>query len=148
MSIGSRLKEERSRLEFSQEAFGEVGGVRKQAQLNYEKDERSPDANYLGAIAEIGADVQYIVTGQRQGHGIGESAIHQAVLDAVDLLSLGKKVDAAQLAKAITKLVARASAPLSQAVPQRGPIATFGGSNKGVVTDSVTIHGGFNPSKK
>ncbi|MCB1909964.1 MAG: helix-turn-helix transcriptional regulator [Rhodocyclaceae bacterium] len=91
----------------SQSAFGEAGGVRKQAQLKYEKGERAPDASYLSAIANTGADVQYIVTGVRAGHGIGESAVHQAVLDAVDLLSLNKDVNADQLARAVVKLVAR-----------------------------------------
>lgn len=66
MSIGERLKNERIRLGYSQEAFGEVGGVRKQAQLNYEKDGRSPDGEYFSAIAEIGADVGYIITSKRE----------------------------------------------------------------------------------
>lgn len=55
--------------------------------------------------------MQYIVTGQRQGQGIGESAVHQAVLDAIDLLSMEKKVDAQQLAKAVVKLCAKPVVP-------------------------------------
>jgi hypothetical protein len=35
------------------------------SQRNYEKNERSPDAAYLSAIATAGADVLYILTGQR-----------------------------------------------------------------------------------
>ncbi len=35
------------------------------SQINYEKGERKPDAGYLSAIAAMGADVLYIVTGQR-----------------------------------------------------------------------------------
>lgn len=62
-SIGERLKEERDRLGLNQTAFGAIGGVLKQAQLKYEKAERFPDASYLAAIAKVGADVQYIVTG-------------------------------------------------------------------------------------
>lgn len=65
MSIGERLKEERIRLGLSQAALGEIGGVRKQAQLNYEKGERNPDSAYLSAIAKFGADIQFIVTGVR-----------------------------------------------------------------------------------
>lgn len=64
--------------------------------------------NRLEELGAIGADIQFVVTGQRRGHGIGEAAVHQAVLDAVDLLSLDKKVDAQQLAKAVTKLCAKA----------------------------------------
>ena len=64
-SIGERLREERERLGFNQTAFGAIGGVLKQAQLKYEKSERFPDAAYLEAVAKVGADVQYIVTGER-----------------------------------------------------------------------------------
>jgi len=49
----------------SQEAFGAIGGVARNAQHNYEKGVRLPDVGYLAAIAAAGADVQYIVTGLR-----------------------------------------------------------------------------------
>lgn len=62
-SIGERLKEERQRLGMSQTELGELGGVLKQAQIKYEKGERFPDAAFLAAIAQAGADIQYIVTG-------------------------------------------------------------------------------------
>jgi len=65
MGIGDRLREERERLELNQEQLGVIGGVRKQAQLLYEKGERHPDSQYLAAIAAGGADVLYILTGQR-----------------------------------------------------------------------------------
>lgn len=64
-NIGIRLKEERERLGLSQLALGEIGGVKKLAQLNYEKGERFPDASYLLAISHIGIDIQYVVTGAR-----------------------------------------------------------------------------------
>jgi len=65
MSIGSRLREERKRLGLTQESLGQIGGVRKQAQLLYEKDSFVPDANYLAAIAATGVDVLYVLTGKR-----------------------------------------------------------------------------------
>lgn len=64
-SIGERLKVERQRLDLNQTEMGELGGVLKQAQIKYEKGERFPDAAYLAAIAQQGADVQFIVTGIR-----------------------------------------------------------------------------------
>ena len=67
MSIGARLREERQRLGLSQPALAENGGVLKQAQLNYEKDERVPDARYLAGVAAAGVDVLYVITGQRAG---------------------------------------------------------------------------------
>lgn len=65
MHICERLKEERERLGFTQDAFGAIGGVSRRAQANYESGERSPDSSYLAAIAKINADIQYIVTGVR-----------------------------------------------------------------------------------
>lgn len=64
LNIGGRIREERERLGFTQPAFGAVGGVQKLAQLKYEKGERFPGADYLAAVAKVGADVQYIVTGE------------------------------------------------------------------------------------
>ena len=51
----------------SQEKFGALGGVKKLAQINYEKGERHPDSAYLAAIAAAGADVLYVLTGERDG---------------------------------------------------------------------------------
>jgi len=64
-SIGSRLIEERKRLGYSQSDFGELGGVKRQAQGNYESDDRRPDADYLAGIANAGANIIYIVTGKK-----------------------------------------------------------------------------------
>lgn len=63
MTIGDRLKKERSRLGLSQTDLGAAGGVGKTTQINYEKGTGSPDARYLFAISELGVDVLYVVTG-------------------------------------------------------------------------------------
>jgi len=65
-TVGKRLKEERQRLNMSQDAFGKAGGVGKGAQINYESDARSPDTAYLQGIDAAGADVLYVVTGHRR----------------------------------------------------------------------------------
>lgn len=65
MTIGERLKEERSRLGFSQTDLAKVGGVGKSTQINYEKGSGSPDANYLAAVREQGVDVLYVISGMR-----------------------------------------------------------------------------------
>lgn len=64
-TIGKRLREERTRLGLSQEKLALAGGVQKRTQINYEANERSPDSNYLALIAQIGVDVNYILTGVR-----------------------------------------------------------------------------------
>lgn len=64
-TIGSRLRAERERLSFSQEAFANKAGVHRRTQVNYESGERYPDAVYLAAIAGLGVDISYVVTGSR-----------------------------------------------------------------------------------
>lgn len=105
--IAIRLKDERQRLGLTQEAFAELAGAKRRTLQDWEKGISSPTAVQLSALGAIGVDVQFVLTGQRQ---LGETAVHQAVLDAVDLLSLEDKVNAAQLAKAVVKLIAK-SAP-------------------------------------
>lgn len=107
---GERLKAERKRIGLNQETFASIAGVSRRAYAEWETGNTSPNVVQLGAFADAGVDVLYIVTGHRQGQGIGESAVYQAVLEAVDLLSLGKKLDSEQLAKAVTKLSAKAAA--------------------------------------
>lgn len=70
MTIGERLKQERLRLGLSQTALAALVGTTKKSQITYEKGVM-PDAGYLSWLALSGADIQYIVTGHRQGGGIG-----------------------------------------------------------------------------
>lgn len=59
-----RLKEERKRLDLNQTDFGALGGVKKDAQLNYENGSRKPDLAYLLALNNAGVDVFYLLTGE------------------------------------------------------------------------------------
>lgn len=65
VSIGERLREERERLGFTQPAFAGLAETTKKSQIDYEKDLTQPKAGYLAAVAKVGADVQYIITGVR-----------------------------------------------------------------------------------
>ncbi|KVE05546.1 MULTISPECIES: helix-turn-helix domain-containing protein [Burkholderia cepacia complex] len=65
MGIGARLKEERMRVGMSQAEIAALGGLSNKTQLSYESDARSPDANYLAALAKVGVDVLYVITGVR-----------------------------------------------------------------------------------
>ncbi|QPB09430.1 immunity repressor [Burkholderia phage Mana] len=53
------------RIGLSQAEFAALGGLGKQAQLNYEAGARSPDANYLAALMKVGVDVLYVISGAR-----------------------------------------------------------------------------------
>ena len=63
--IGQRLRSERKRIGLDQDGFAEIGGVKRRALSNYENGARSPDAEFLSAIAVTGVDLQYILTGIR-----------------------------------------------------------------------------------
>lgn len=63
-SFGDRLREERKRLELSQDAMAAAGGVQRLSQINYEAGKRSPDWDYLALVAAAGVDVQYVLTGK------------------------------------------------------------------------------------
>ncbi|WP_456026776.1 helix-turn-helix domain-containing protein [Pseudomonas capeferrum] len=65
VEIGKRIKEERIRLNYTQEAFAAVGGVLVNAQGNYERGRRSPNAIYLSRLADIDVDLLYVLTGRR-----------------------------------------------------------------------------------
>ena len=63
--IGDRLKSERVRLDYNQSDFAALAAQKKPSQIRYEAGDRSPDAAYLAAISAAGADVGYILTGER-----------------------------------------------------------------------------------
>ncbi len=65
--IAERLKSERENLGLSQQALADRLSISLRSQQNYEKGDRNPDSAYLAAIAAAGADVLYILTGQRTG---------------------------------------------------------------------------------
>ncbi|MEO5522583.1 helix-turn-helix transcriptional regulator [Citrobacter youngae] len=110
--IGMRLREERERLGLSQAALGEIGGVKKLTQLNYEKGERSPDSSYLCAISKFGADVQFIVTGIRTSEALNA--------DEQELLTLFRKAPLAVKAAALAALTAGSSSNASISVSGQG----------------------------
>jgi transcriptional regulator with XRE-family HTH domain len=58
-----RLRAERKRLGLRQDQMGVSG----KTQWLYENGGRIPDAEYLARFAALGADVLYVITGQRTG---------------------------------------------------------------------------------
>lgn len=63
--IGVRLREERDRLKLSQLALTNYLGVTSRTQSEYEKGNNFPKADYLAQFQSLGADVLYILTGER-----------------------------------------------------------------------------------
>ncbi len=69
---GARIQEERKRLGWSQQAAAEAAGIRREMWARYEGGSE-PGAKALAGMAAAGADVVYILTGQRAG-GAGAAA--------------------------------------------------------------------------
>lgn len=65
--LGSRIKSERLRIGMQQIDFAEACDVSRGGLLKWEKNESAPNAQALAAMARLGVDVLYVVTGQRQG---------------------------------------------------------------------------------
>lgn len=108
LNIGERLKEERVRLGYNQADFAAVAGVAKTSQFNYEKGERSPDAEYLAAAAAIGLDVLYVVTGVRTPLPVeGFSADEVALVAQYRQLSPGDQFGAAKMVTALAKMASQ-----------------------------------------
>ena len=65
MSVADRFKSERERLALTQPRVADLTGVGKTTVINWEKGLSSPTAVQLSALAEVGLDVLYVITGQR-----------------------------------------------------------------------------------
>lgn len=77
LTFSDRLRAERTRLGLSQTDFSALGGVGREAQVNYEKGARSPDVNYLTALIPHGVDVHFLLTGVPQIHAGKAFAEHE-----------------------------------------------------------------------
>lgn len=80
ITFSDRLRIERERNVMTQAEFAAIAGVSRTAQINYEKGERAPNLAYLAAIAQIGCDIQYIVTGER--------AVGELSSEEIDMINL------------------------------------------------------------
>lgn len=152
MGISARIQEERKRLGLTQEAAAEKMGATKRSVINWEGGAALPGAEALARFSLAGADVVYVLTGERGAatvnlveakgarvalDGFTAEVVKQAVEDAVDLLSLDDAVNATQLAKAVLKLCGKAPV----AVPQ-APSARFEGSQQNFNAPTNQVFGG------
>lgn len=89
-------------MHLNQTDFGAIGGVGRRTQAAYESGERAPDSDVLTAWADQGADVLYILTGQRT-----EPAEKDPLLAAINILSSAEKATFEALLLSFARLVAR-----------------------------------------
>lgn len=65
--IADRLRSERKRLGHTQTDFAAIGGIELATQSRYELAKQLPRLDYMFAIGAAGADMGYILSGQRTG---------------------------------------------------------------------------------
>lgn len=65
LGLGERIKFERERLKLSQADFADKVGISRPTQVNYEKGRHIPDAQYLARLGGVGADLDYVLFGER-----------------------------------------------------------------------------------
>lgn len=65
-TIGKRLRAERTRLGFNIRDFAQKGGVGSGTQSRYENDQGVPDSDYLNRVAELGAEIFWIMRGSEE----------------------------------------------------------------------------------
>ncbi|WP_060417856.1 helix-turn-helix domain-containing protein [Serratia marcescens] len=65
MQTGDRLRQERERLGHTQTAMAKICGVAFRTYCDYEAGKTEPKASLFEAIHAAGADVMYILTGQK-----------------------------------------------------------------------------------
>lgn len=64
-SIAARLREERHRLQLSQQQLADVGGVKLRTLQDWERSLSPVQTEFLAATRPHGMDVLYVVTGER-----------------------------------------------------------------------------------
>lgn len=106
MSIGERLKLERERLGMTIQEFAEAAGAKKNTVIDWQNDASSPPTAKLAALAAVGLDVLYVVTGQRGGASVAPPSPRQAaLLDNFEHLSEDDKRALERTASALAQSV-------------------------------------------
>ncbi len=87
---------------YNQTDFAALGGVAKNTQWFYEKDERSPDVAYLAAIEKIGVDIWYLLYGERKPQTVSDlNSSETKVIQAMRKMS---EVDRASIERLVWAL--------------------------------------------
>ncbi|KVK71717.1 helix-turn-helix domain-containing protein [Burkholderia sp. MSMB1498] len=147
-SFAERLREERQRLGLNQTDFAASGGVKRDAQQNYESGLRRPDSSYLEAVAALGVDVAYLLTGQRNASEL--SADEEVLLAGYRSLDAKGRAGVLGLIGGMTQQVPAApKAAKTTTVHQNFEGAKIGNHVVGDVTAPFTINmGGAGRKKK
>ncbi|RZG88410.1 XRE family transcriptional regulator [Acinetobacter sp. WCHAc060033] len=114
------LTEERNRLNLKAKDVAEFVGVAIPTQSNYENGKRSPDAEYLAKLTELGFDVNYVLTGKRESLSL---ATQEKML--IELFR--------QAPETVQRHILAGLLTQNTTEPPKGNIVTVGDSNTGNV---------------
>lgn len=101
MGISLRLQEERKRIGLTQEAIAEKLDATKRSVINWEGGTALPGAEVLARYAAAGADVLYILTGQRSQPVAATASLpprQRALLNSYELCTPEAQTQLVQLA--------------------------------------------------
>lgn len=114
------LTEERNRLNLKAKDVAEFVGVAIPTQSNYENGKRSPDAEYLAKLTELGFDINYVLTGKRESLSL---ATQEKML--IELFR--------QAPETVQRHILAGLLTQNTPEPPKGNIVTLGDSNTGNV---------------
>jgi transcriptional regulator with XRE-family HTH domain len=120
-TFGTRFREERRRLGLIQQEIADATGLSKRALGSYEREERSPDAEVLIRLIDLGMDVYYVLTGKRIATTLDLDPMLRSLLNDFERCSPEKQIEVvkyvALMAEGVTpahKPQAKAPAPAKQ----------------------------------
>ncbi|WP_218241537.1 helix-turn-helix domain-containing protein [Comamonas fluminis] len=150
MTIGDRLREERTRLGLSQPKFAEIAGTTKQTLFSWESNKTAPDAHQLASFALNGVDVFFVLTGERLSAQPAADASEQLLLDNFRRCKLEAKQNLLQSSVLYAAGMPPASAPKPVTAPKtRTAAGSMNMSNLGSGNVQIgTIGGDYNPASK
>lgn len=139
--LGNRLREERDRVGMTQPVFAEAAGAKKRTLIDWEKGVSSPTATQLEALAAIGVDVLYVLTGRRapaaNGLAVSEPGpVGHLTLPELGLIKGWRQLDAKGRRAVLAMIEALAKPAPSQVF--NGPVENLAGRDvKHIATGDV-----------
>lgn len=139
MCLADRIKSERERLALTQPRVADLTGVGKTTVINWEKGVSSPTAVQLAALAAAGADVLFVVTGQRSQAAAEVELLPSDERVLVDAYRRCNAEARRNLIQTAALLSAGMGAPVSQPAAPGGGVRQTSHSN-----NAVQVHGSKN----
>jgi transcriptional regulator with XRE-family HTH domain len=118
-TLGSRFREERRRIGLLQQEVADATGLSMRAIGTYERGVRSPDAEVLIRLIDLGMDVYYVLTGERVGTRLDLDPMQRSLLDDFERCTPEAQLELVKHAA----LMAKGVAPTASSTPARKPRA-------------------------